>query len=108
MAKTLRGREVKLAVGQITNIEGVWFRVHKISKRDITFRRLNAEQVVNVERVKAAQERREAGCEGAGKCHGSMQWCDYCGDVSNVCDGPPCDAHPNARAPGAARPLPDG
>lgn len=58
MAKTLRGREVKLAVGQITQVEGVWFRVHKISKRDITFRRLNAEQVVNVERVKAAQEKR--------------------------------------------------
>lgn len=34
------------------------------------------------------------GCEGTGKCHGSMGWCDRCGDVSKVCDDPACDAHP--------------
>lgn len=25
-------------------------------------------------------------CTGAGHCHGPLQWCDYCGDVSDVCD----------------------
>ena len=56
MVETLRGDEVKLKVGQITQVEGVWFRVHKITKRDLVFRRLNADKVAHAERVKAAQE----------------------------------------------------
>lgn len=34
------------------------------------------------------------GCEGAGRCHGSMVWCQACGDVKHVCDAPErCDRH---------------
>lgn len=34
-------------------------------------------------------------CPGEGKCHGCVSWCDYCGDVSEVCpdDFRNCDAH---------------
>ncbi len=34
-------------------------------------------------------------CPGRGKCHGAMDWCDNCGSVRNICDAPPCDAHPD-------------
>ena len=33
-------------------------------------------------------------CEGQGKCHGALKWCDRCGDVSDVCDADVCDCHP--------------
>lgn len=56
MPKTLRGHEVALKVGQITQVDGVWFRVHKIAKRDVVFRRLNAQHVAVAERVKAMHE----------------------------------------------------
>jgi len=36
---------------------------------------------------------RPDGCEGKGRCHGAMQWCDACGDVSDVCDASDCAAH---------------
>lgn len=32
-------------------------------------------------------------CPGAGRCHGSLAWCDRCGDVSRVCDAARCDRH---------------
>lgn len=35
-------------------------------------------------------------CPGKGRCHGCLQWCDYCGDVSDVCDiewPECCDCH---------------
>jgi hypothetical protein len=25
-------------------------------------------------------------CPGEGVCHGCLKWCDYCGDVGDVCD----------------------
>lgn len=25
-------------------------------------------------------------CAGQGKCHGCLCWCDWCGDVKDVCD----------------------
>lgn len=37
--------------------------------------------------------RRLDGCEGFGRCHGTMRWCDACGDVSSVCDDVGCDRH---------------
>lgn len=35
----------------------------------------------------------EPDCPGEGRCHGSMSWCDVCGDVSEVCDDHACDRH---------------
>jgi hypothetical protein len=32
-------------------------------------------------------------CPGEGKCHGSMNWCERCGDVVKVCDDVNCDLH---------------
>ncbi len=35
-------------------------------------------------------------CPGEGKCHGCLCWCDYCGDVKDVCDAEwpfRCDRH---------------
>jgi hypothetical protein len=35
-------------------------------------------------------------CTGEGHCHGPLKWCDYCGDVSDVCDVEwphQCDCH---------------
>jgi hypothetical protein len=35
-------------------------------------------------------------CPGEGKCHGCVSWCDYCGDVKEVCDAEwpdRCDRH---------------
>ncbi len=83
MATTLRGREVCLKVGQITNIEGIWFRVHRMTKRDITFRRLNAEKVAEVERVKAAQEPRAVEAAEAEQCPAT--WSDGEGRTSHRC-----------------------
>lgn len=37
--------------------------------------------------------RRPEGCEGFGRCHGTMRWCDACGDVSSICDDVGCDRH---------------
>lgn len=33
------------------------------------------------------------GCEGAGRCHGPMKWCEACGDVRQVCDDSLCCTH---------------
>lgn len=30
---------------------------------------------------------------GEGRCHGTLVWCDWCGDVTEMCDDPRCDAH---------------
>jgi len=43
-------------------------------------------------RLEATESAREA-CPGSGKCHGSMDWCDRCGTVRNVCDATSCDVH---------------
>lgn len=32
-------------------------------------------------------------CPGAGQCHGCMSWCNRCGDVDRVCEGPRCTVH---------------
>lgn len=32
-------------------------------------------------------------CTGEGRCHGTLNWCDICGDVESVCDTPGCDVH---------------
>lgn len=32
-------------------------------------------------------------CPGKGKCHGPVNWCESCGDVTLTCDDPACDAH---------------
>lgn len=34
-------------------------------------------------------------CPGEGICHGPMAWCDFCGDVQEVCDAieGQCDCH---------------
>lgn len=34
-------------------------------------------------------------CTGEGRCHGPLSWCDFCGDVSQVCDAKTgeCDCH---------------
>lgn len=34
-----------------------------------------------------------SGCPGPSRCHGSMTWCDKCGDVYDVCHDPSCDTH---------------
>lgn len=44
-----------------------------------------------------------ADCAGAGRCHGTMSWCERCGDVRTTCDESVCDAHPS-RADAEARP----
>jgi len=28
-----------------------------------------------------------------GRCHGTQSWCDYCGDVTAMCDDPGCEWH---------------
>jgi hypothetical protein len=35
----------------------------------------------------------ESVCTGYGHCHGCLKWCEYCGDVSDMCDCDRCDAH---------------
>ncbi len=52
------GETVALRVGNITKIEGHWFRVHKTTPKDITFRRLNAKQ--SWQMSAAAADQREA------------------------------------------------
>ncbi len=49
------------------------------------------ESVVALNRALGAPE----GCTGEGKCHGSLGFCDACGDVSQVCDANEgdCDCH---------------
>lgn len=46
-------------------------------------------------------------CAGAGKCHGSMRWCDICGNGPHVCDtrlrGERCDSHPVPPSTGIIR-----
>lgn len=32
-------------------------------------------------------------CPGEGTCHGSLGWCNICGDVNRVCDMVGCDTH---------------
>jgi hypothetical protein len=32
----------------------------------------------------------ETECPDVGRCHGSMGWCDKCGDVATVCNDPMC------------------
>lgn len=35
-------------------------------------------------------------CLGAGKCHGCLSWCEWCGDVKDTCDVEwphRCDTH---------------
>lgn len=32
-------------------------------------------------------------CPGIGKCHGSLGWCDNCGDVNKMCNDQYCDTH---------------
>lgn len=32
-------------------------------------------------------------CPGSGACHGSLGWCDKCGNVNKTCDDPCCDTH---------------
>lgn len=36
-------------------------------------------------------------CSLDGQCHGSLKWCDLCGDVGRTCDDYNCDQHPGAR-----------
>ena len=46
------------------------------------------------EGVRAEPEvKREKTCEYADKCHGSVQWCEFCGDVGETCDQVICDTH---------------
>lgn len=48
-------------------------------------------------------------CPGMGQCHGCMDWCDSCGTVNQVCDGPGlCDEHLPCTYPGCARVGRDG
>lgn len=35
----------------------------------------------------------EEACGGPSACHGSMQFCDSCGDVSEACDDDACELH---------------
>ena len=50
---------------------------------------------------------KDENCAGRGQCHGALQWCGDCGDVSNMCnEAGVCAAHPNYHAPGRVRPLP--
>ena len=35
------GRQVKLEVGHILTVDGCWFKVHKISRKDLVLRRLS-------------------------------------------------------------------
>lgn len=48
----------------------------------------------------------EAPCGGPAACHGSMQFCDRCGDVSEACDDDSCEQH-HCQACGALA-KPDG
>lgn len=32
-------------------------------------------------------------CAGPGRCHGAVQWCSNCGDVSTGCDDIECGSH---------------
>ena len=46
------------------------------------------------ERYVHASQQAVDGCPGRGKCHGSMSWCDLCGDVGLLCDmHGRCDLH---------------
>lgn len=47
-------------------------------------------------RLEASKTAREA-CPGSGRCHGAMDWCDYCGTVRDVCDADVCDMHEGPR-----------
>lgn len=38
-------------------------------------------------------------CPGYGKCHGAQQWCDHCGDVSDMCDCEVCYPHGRPKPP---------
>ena len=44
----------------------------------------------------SAADAKDDACEGQGKCHGSLKWCDECGDVGDMCDADAggCDCHP--------------
>lgn len=41
--------DTKLSVGQITQVNGVWFRVYKITRKDLVFRRLNEKDTKRAE-----------------------------------------------------------
>lgn len=32
-------------------------------------------------------------CSGFGKCHGCLNWCIECGNVSMMCDDSECEVH---------------
>lgn len=36
---------------------------------------------------------RDADCTGRGQCHGSLAWCNVCGEVGDVCSAVDCDTH---------------
>jgi hypothetical protein len=46
-------------------------------------------------------------CPGKGLCHGCLKWCDFCDDVTHVCDmrldGKRCDCHPTPPQMGELR-----
>jgi hypothetical protein len=50
-------------------------------------------------------------CPGEGKCHGCLCWCDWCGDVKDVCDAKwpgCCDTHERyPEAPEHLKPNPN-
>jgi len=61
---------------------------------------LNIESALRSHRqvVRRADEEREAArlaesCPGDGQCHGTMKWCDICGDVSDTCHDSTCHEH---------------
>jgi hypothetical protein len=40
-----------------------------------------------------AWKREQDDCPGAGRCHGAMKDCPWCGDVGRLCDQASCDTH---------------
>jgi len=51
------------------------------------------EQALGLRSVSPESPALPDGCEGAGRCHGCMDWCDACGLVRNVCDAADCMHH---------------
>lgn len=75
-------------------------RAHALRATDIPWPKDYIDQraisIVDAQHVELSEALRQVAaseCPGRGECHGSMAWCDVCGDVSATCPEVECDLH---------------
>jgi hypothetical protein len=54
---------------------------------------LKRRDVLRAELAAVEAQLDDCDCPGSGRCHGSLCWCDRCGDVTTICDAPGCCKH---------------